>query len=132
MVSYLPMNPKKAKSPPKKRQKPTSAKTAVAAKANANAARSGSAAKASSAANASHSATVVASAKAAARQRPAARSVGDLAAQAEAEHRAWLRKYLPVEQRILAERERLDKGFKDRLFGAMRRAGLDGWGYKED
>ena len=53
------------------------------------------------------SATVVASAKAAARQRPAARSVGDLAAQAEAEHRAWLRKYLPVEQRILAERERL-------------------------
>ncbi|MBQ3314869.1 MAG: hypothetical protein IJG70_02775, partial [Kiritimatiellae bacterium] len=53
------------------------------------------------------SATVVASTKAAARQRPAARSVGDLAAQAEAEHRAWLRKYLPVEQRILAERERL-------------------------
>ncbi len=32
---------------------------------------------------------------------------------------------------FLAERERLDKGFKDRLFGAMRRAGLDGWGYKE-
>ena len=107
MVSYLPMNPKKAKSPPKTRQKPTSAQTAVAAKANANAARSGSAAKASSAANASHSATAGASAKAAARQLPAARSVGDLAAQAEAEHRAWLRKYLPVEQRILAERERL-------------------------
>ena len=101
------MNPKKAKSPPKTRQKPTSAQTAVAAKANANAARSGSAAKASSAANASHSATAGASAKAAARQLPAARSVGDLAAQAEAEHRAWLRKYLPVEQRILAERERL-------------------------
>ena len=53
------------------------------------------------------SATAGASANAAARQRPAARSVGDLAAQAEAEHRAWLRKYLPVEQRILAERERL-------------------------
>ena len=101
------MNPKKAKSPPKTRQKPTSAKTAVAAKANANAARSSSAAKASSAANASHSATVVASANAAARQLPAAWSVGGLAAQAEAEHRAWLRKYLPVEQRILAERERL-------------------------
>ena len=35
---------------------------------------------------------------------------------------------------FLAERERLDKGFKDRLFGAMRRAGLDGWGFpvKED
>jgi len=30
---------------------------------------------------------------------------------------------------FLAERERLDKGFKDRLFGAMRRAGLDGWGF---
>ena len=28
---------------------------------------------------------------------------------------------------FLAEREREDKGFKDRLFGAMRRAGLDGW-----
>ena len=101
------MNPKKAKSPPKTRQKPTSAKTAVAAKANANAARSSSAAKASSAANASHSATVVASANAAARQLPAAWSVGGLAAQAEAEHRAWLKKYLPVEQKILAERERL-------------------------
>ncbi len=32
---------------------------------------------------------------------------------------------------FLAERERLDKGFKDRLFGAMRRAGLDGWEYKD-
>ncbi len=30
---------------------------------------------------------------------------------------------------FLAERERQDKGFKDRLFGAMRRAGLDGWGF---
>ena len=30
---------------------------------------------------------------------------------------------------FLAEREKADKGFKDRLFGAMRRAGLDGWGY---
>ena len=76
MVSYHPMNPKKAKSP-HNTQKLTS------------------------------SATDGASANAAARQRPAARSVGDLAAQAEAEHRAWLRKYLPVEQRILAERERL-------------------------
>ena len=28
-------------------------------------------------------------------------------AQAEAEHRAWLSKYLPVEQKILAERERM-------------------------
>ena len=101
------MNPKKAKSPPKTRQKPTSAKTAVAAKANANAAISGTASKASSAANASHSATAGASANAAARQLPAAWSVGGLAAQAEAEHRAWLKKYLPVEQKILAERERL-------------------------
>ena len=30
---------------------------------------------------------------------------------------------------FLTEREKADKGFKDRLFGAMRRAGLDGWGY---
>ena len=33
-------------------------------------------------------------------------------------------------KQFLAERNRLDKGFSDRLFGAMRRAGLDGWGYK--
>ena len=76
MVSYLPMNPKKAKTQPKT-QKQTS------------------------------SATVVASAKAAARRRRTAEAADRLAAQAEAEHRAWLRKYLPVEQRILAERERL-------------------------
>ena len=30
-----------------------------------------------------------------------------------------------------AAREREDHGFKLRLFGAMRRAGLDGWGYPE-
>ena len=53
------------------------------------------------------SATVVASAKAATRRRRTAGAADRLAAQAEAEHRAWLRKYLPVEQRILAERERL-------------------------
>ncbi len=33
---------------------------------------------------------------------------------------------------FLAERERADDGFKFRLFGAMRRAGLDGWGYKDE
>lgn len=32
---------------------------------------------------------------------------------------------------FLATREREDHGFKLRLFGAMRRAGLDGWGYPE-
>ncbi len=32
---------------------------------------------------------------------------------------------------FLKERERLDHGFTYRLFGAMRRAGLDGWGYPE-
>ena len=32
---------------------------------------------------------------------------------------------------FLAAREREDHGFKLRLFGAMRRAGLDGWGYPE-
>lgn len=31
----------------------------------------------------------------------------------------------------LAERDRMDKGFSDRLFGALRRSGLDGWGFKE-
>lgn len=30
----------------------------------------------------------------------------------------------------LAEVEKTDKGFKDRLFGAMRRGNIDGWGYK--
>lgn len=34
-------------------------------------------------------------------------------------------------KQFLAERDKLDKGFSDRIFGAMRRAGLDGWGYKE-
>ena len=33
--------------------------------------------------------------------------------------------------RFLAERNKADKGFSDRIFGAMRRAGLDGWGYKD-
>lgn len=33
---------------------------------------------------------------------------------------------------FLSERERLDHGFTDRLFGAMRRAGIDGWAYKEE
>lgn len=32
---------------------------------------------------------------------------------------------------FLALREREDKGFKDRLFGALRRAGLDGWGFQD-
>jgi tRNA(Ile)-lysidine synthase TilS/MesJ len=31
-------------------------------------------------------------------------------------------------KRFLSERDRLDSGFSYRLFGAMRRAGLDGWG----
>ncbi len=34
-------------------------------------------------------------------------------------------------KQFLAEREREDHGFTDRLFGAMRRAGIDRWGYKE-
>ncbi len=34
-------------------------------------------------------------------------------------------------KRFLAERNKADKGFSDRIFGAMRRAGLDGWGYKD-
>jgi len=29
---------------------------------------------------------------------------------------------------FIAERERIDHGFKDRLFGAMKRANVDGWG----
>lgn len=33
---------------------------------------------------------------------------------------------------FLAMREREDKGFTDRLFGAMRRAGIDGWGFPEE
>ncbi len=32
---------------------------------------------------------------------------------------------------FLAERNKADKGFSDRIFGAVRRAGLDGWGYKD-
>ena len=32
---------------------------------------------------------------------------------------------------FLAERERADHGFTDRVFGAMRRAGIDGWSIKE-
>jgi tRNA(Ile)-lysidine synthase TilS/MesJ len=31
---------------------------------------------------------------------------------------------------FLAERERVDKGFKLRIFTAMRKSGVDGWGYK--
>lgn len=31
----------------------------------------------------------------------------------------------------LAEREKADRGFSERLFGALRRSGLDGWGFKE-
>ncbi|MGN0655027.1 MAG: tRNA 2-thiocytidine biosynthesis TtcA family protein [Oscillospiraceae bacterium] len=34
-------------------------------------------------------------------------------------------------KQFLAEREKLDHGFTDRVFGAMRRAGIDGWGFKE-
>lgn len=30
----------------------------------------------------------------------------------------------------LAQMEKSDKGFTDRIFGAMRRSGIDGWGYK--
>ncbi len=33
---------------------------------------------------------------------------------------------------FLREREREDKGFTDRIFGALRRSGVDGWGFKED
>ncbi len=32
---------------------------------------------------------------------------------------------------FLALREREDKGFTDRIFGAMRRSGVDGWGFKD-
>ena len=35
-------------------------------------------------------------------------------------------------KRLIAEHERLDRGFTDRVFGAMRRAGLDGWGVDEN
>lgn len=35
-------------------------------------------------------------------------------------------------KQFLAERERTDKGFTDRIFGAMRRNGKDGWAFKED
>ncbi|MDE5600245.1 MAG: tRNA 2-thiocytidine biosynthesis TtcA family protein [Oscillospiraceae bacterium] len=30
---------------------------------------------------------------------------------------------------FLNQREKLNKGFKDRIFGAMRRAGINGWGF---
>lgn len=33
---------------------------------------------------------------------------------------------------FLREREHEDKGFTDRIFGAMRRSGVDGWGFKQD
>lgn len=33
---------------------------------------------------------------------------------------------------FLAERERLDHGFTDRIFGALRRSGTDGWGFKNE
>ncbi|MBZ4670695.1 MAG: putative ATPase of the PP-loop superfamily implicated in cell cycle control [Oscillospiraceae bacterium] len=33
---------------------------------------------------------------------------------------------------FLMSREKEDPGFTDRLFGAMRRAGIDGWGFKRD
>lgn len=32
---------------------------------------------------------------------------------------------------FLAEREREDNGFTDRIFGAMRRSGVDGWAFKD-
>lgn len=33
---------------------------------------------------------------------------------------------------FLAEREKSDRGFTDRIFGALRRSGVDGWGFKEN
>ncbi len=33
---------------------------------------------------------------------------------------------------FLAQREKEDNGFTDRIFGAMRRAGIDGWGMKSE
>ncbi len=39
--------------------------------------------------------------------------------------------YREKTKRFLAERNKADKGFSDRIFGAVRRAGLDGWGYKD-
>ena len=35
-------------------------------------------------------------------------------------------------KKFIAEREKLDRGFTDRVFGAMRRAGIDGWGTDEE
>ena len=32
---------------------------------------------------------------------------------------------------FLREKEKMDEGFTYRLFGALRRSGIDGWGYKE-
>ena len=31
-------------------------------------------------------------------------------------------------KQFIKEREKADKGFADRIFGAMRRSGIDGWG----
>lgn len=104
------MSPKKTKSPPKAPQKSTCAKSVEAANGKANSAKHGATAKAYTAAKASSAASTSASsaaAKAAANRRTAARSTGSLAAQAEAEHKAWLAKYLPVERAVLAERERM-------------------------
>ena len=36
------------------------------------------------------------------------------------------------DKRIFTGREREDNGFTYRLFGTMRRAGLDGWGFPEN
>ena len=33
-------------------------------------------------------------------------------------------------KQFLYEREKMDKGFTDRIFGALRRSGIDGWGEK--
>ena len=35
-----------------------------------------------------------------------------------------------VTKEWLSEMERKDKGFKIRMFGALRRSGVDGWGFK--
>ena len=34
-------------------------------------------------------------------------------------------------KQFIAQLERNDPGLKKRMFGALRRAGLDGWGFKE-
>ena len=33
---------------------------------------------------------------------------------------------------FLASRQKMDCGFKERIFGAMRRSGIDGWGFKSN